>query len=176
VSGTNILVIPGAPTAQDITILSAPKQATYYKSIQQPLVNANTDITFDLTGSWNNDGGYITHTPGSADFIVIQTGLYSLEFNVSVNANGATWNSALNKVVSIDITRPSIPEQAVIQNSGLQAVNISYQQAVATSYYLVAGDVINFRTTLAFATAIPFVIGVQNTFDLNTFVSWKFIS
>lgn len=177
VAGTGVSLSPGSPTAQDISISVSPVyQATYYKSVQQSLVNPNTDITFDLTGSWNNDGGYITHTPGSANFTVVQTGLYSLEFNVSIDANGATWNTGVNKVVSIDITRPTITEQAVIQNSALQANSTSYQQAVATSYYLVAGDVINFRTTLAFATATPFVVPVQNTFDLNTFVSWQFIS
>jgi len=149
-------------------------QATYYKSVQQNLVSPDTDITFDLTGSWNNPNGYITHVDGTKDFTVVQTGLYQLEFNISVNANGATWNAGVNKVVSIDITRTT--EQAVIQNSSSVANSLSYQQSVVTSYYLVAGDVINLRSTLAYATATPFAVGFLNTFDLNTFFNWRFIS
>jgi len=172
-AGTNIQL---APSGNNIKINNRPLQATYYKSVQQNLINANTDITFDLTGAWNNTGGYITHTNGTKDFTVVMAGLYQLEFNVSIDANGATWNNSVNKLVSIDITRIGIPEQAVISNSAIQAVNTSYQQSVAATYYLNAGDVINFRTTLAFATATPFAVGVQNTFDLNTFVSWTLIS
>lgn len=151
-------------------------QATYYKSVQQSLVNADTDITFDLVGAWNNDGGYITHVNGTKDFTVVQTGLYQLEFNIFINANGSTWNTGVNKSVSIDITRPTIAEQAVIQNSSSVANSISYQQSVAATYYLVAGDVINLRSTLAFATATPFAVPLTNTFDLNTFFNWRFIS
>ena len=134
----------------------------------------NTDITFDLTGAWNNDGGYITHTNGTTAFTVAVAGLYQLEFNISINANGATWNNGVNKTVSIDITRTT--EQAVIQNNALVAISQSYQQAVASSYYLNAGDVINLRSTLAFATATPFAVGVLNTFDLNTFFTWRYIT
>jgi len=166
-------------SGNDIEIQAVPVgvyQATYYKSVQQNLVNADTDITFDSTGAWNNPNGYITHVNGTKDFTVVQAGLYQLEFNISVNANGATWNTGVNKVVSIDITRPNLGEHAVIQNSSSVANSLSYQQSVVTSYYLMAGDVINLRSTLAFATATPFVIGVLNTFDLNTFFNWRFIS
>ena len=162
------------PNATYWRVVSSVYQATYYKSVQQNLVNANTDITFDLTGAWNNDGGYITHTNGTTAFTVAVAGLYQLEFNISINANGATWNNGVNKAVSIDITRTT--EQAVIQNNSIVAVNQSYQQAVASSYYLDVGDVINLRSTLAFATATPFAVGVLNTFDLNTFFTWQYIT
>ena len=58
----------------------------------------------------------------------------------------------------------------------MMQTGLSYQQSVVTSYYLLAGDVINLRNTLAFATATPFAIGILNTFDLNTFFNWSFIS
>jgi len=166
-------------SGQNIQLQSATQpvyQATYYKSVQQNLVNANTDITFDVVATWSNANGYITHTNGTTDFTVAVAGLYQLEFNISINANGATWNTALNKAVSIDITRPTIAEQAVIQNNALVANNTSYQQAVASSFYLNVGDVINLRSTLAFASATPFAVGIQNTFDLNTFFTWRYIS
>jgi len=172
---------PSVPSANWVLIPSSgggPQvyQATYYKSVQQNLISPNTDITFDEVGAWNNDGGYITHTNGTADFTVVQTGLYQLEFNIGVNANGATWNNTSNKAVAIDITRAALGEQAVIQNNALTAINTSYQQAVASSFYLEAGDIINLRNTLPFATATPFAVGVLNTFDLNTFFTWVFIS
>ena len=162
------------PNATYWRVVSSVYQATYYKSVQQNLVNSNTDITFDLTGAWNNDGGYITHTSGTTDFTVVVAGLYQLEFNISINANGATWNNGVNKAVSIDITRTT--EQAVIQNNALTAVSQSYQQAVASSFYLNVGDIINLRSTLAFATATPFAVGILNTFDLNTFFTWQYIT
>ena len=149
-------------------------QATYYKSVQQNLTNPNTDIIFDMTATWNNDNGYITHTSGTSVFTVAVAGLYQLEFNISINANGATWNTGVNKALSIDITRTT--EQAVIQNNAMVANSQSYQQAVASSFYLNVGDVINLRNTLAFASAIPFAVGVLNTFDLNTFFTWRYIT
>lgn len=169
----NVVPTTLAPNWQ---VLRQVYQATYYKSVQQNLVNANTDITFDSTGSWNNDGGYITHTNGTSNFTVVVAGLYQLEFNISINANGATWNQSVNKATSIDITRVGNPEQAVIQNNALTAIGQSYQQAVASSFYLNVGDIINLRSTLAFATATPFAVGILNTFDLNTFFTWTYIS
>jgi len=165
--GNNIeLTIPNPPVYR----------ATYYKSVRQNLINADTDITFDVVAPWSNINGYITHTSGTANFRVAVAGLYQLEFNISINANGATWNNALNKIVSIDITRTPSGERAVIQNDALTAVSTSYQQAVASSFYLEVGDIINLRNTLAFASATPFAVGVQNTFDLNTFFTWTFVA
>ena len=89
---------PAAPTAPLY-------QATYYKSVDQSLTNGSTDITFDVNAAWNNDGGYITHASGSKDFIVVQDGLYQLEWNASIVTNGASWNNSINKILSIDITR-----------------------------------------------------------------------
>ena len=171
-AGNNIaltITYPVPPTPQVY-------QATYYKSVQQNLISPNTDITFDELGSWNNDGGYITHTNGTADFTVVEAGLYQLEFNISVAANGATWNNTSNKAVAIDITRAALGEQAVIQNNALTAINTSYQQAVASSFYLEAGDIINLRSTLPLSSGTPFAVGVQNTFDLNTFFAWTFVA
>jgi hypothetical protein len=153
-----------------------PPQATYYKSVQQNLVNGSTDITFDTVGSWSNIEGYITHVSGTKDFTVARTGLYQLEFNLSVIPNGATWNTAVNKSVNIDITRPPVPEQAIIQNNAVVANNLPYHQSVASTFYLEVGDVINLRSFLAFASAVPYAQGVQNGIDLNTFFSWRYVS
>jgi hypothetical protein len=179
ISGSPTLAISNVATINGIAYpppSPAVYQATYYKSVNQNLVNADTDITFDALGSWNNIGGYITHTSGTKDFTVVIAGLYQLEFNVSIDANGATWNNSVNKSVAIDITRIGIPEQAVIINTGMKQNGLSYQQQVSSSYYLQVGDIINCRTVLAYASATPFCVGVQNTFDLNTFFTWRYIT
>jgi len=151
-------------------------QATYYKSGNQSLINGSTDITFDQDASWNNANGYITHASGTGNFVVVKAGLYQLEFNLSVNANSATWNVNTNKTVSIDITRSPSAEQVVIGQTNLVATTQSYTQSVVSTFNLEAGDIINLRHFGNFATATPFVQGVQNTIDLNTWFTWRFVS
>jgi hypothetical protein len=151
-------------------------QSTYYKTAQQNLINGSTDITFDGDASWNNSNGYITHSASSADFVVAQAGLYQLEFNASVAANGGTWNTALNGTVSIDITRTPTTEQVTIAQSAVLATTQNYTQSVASTFYLESGDVINLRVQRNFSTATPFVQPLANTFDLNTWFSWRYVS
>jgi hypothetical protein len=154
-------------------------QATYYKTAPQTLsATGNTDITFESTGAWNNTGGYITHTDGTKDFTVVQTGLYQLEFNAAVLANGAVYSlTTIAKSVAIDITRPAspVPEQSIIINSALQASLQNYAQCVSATYYLQANDVINLRVGNLFTGGPPTIQPLQNTFDLNTFFTWRFI-
>jgi hypothetical protein len=154
------------------------KQATYYKSVNQNLTIPNTDITFDQTGAWNNDGGYITHISGTTNFTVVQTGLYQLEFMATILLNNGSISPTVSRGVFIDITRPSIAEQSVISNTGLQAVGNYSTQTIAT-FYLIAGDVINCRINNPYTLGIPTppqAQGVANTFDLNTFFTWRFLS
>jgi len=151
-------------------------QATYYKSSAQTLTSGNTDVTFDLTGSWNNTGGYITHVDGTTTFTVVQTGIYQLEFNATVLANGAVYTTASGKSLGIDITRSPTAEQSVIINSALQATGLNYVMSVGTSYYLIAGDVINLRVGNTFTGGPPTLQQLQNTFDLNTFFTWTYVS
>jgi hypothetical protein len=165
-------VVPGANPCGVIPVY----QATYYKSVAQTLVSGNNDMTFNLSGSWNNVNGYISHTSGSTDFTVHKTGLYLLEFNAFIFANGATWGTGTNKTISIDITRSPTSEQAIISQSGLTASAINYSQCVSATKYLIAGDVINLRLTLTFAAGPPTALGVVNTFDLNTFFTWRFLN
>lgn len=176
--GTNTLAITGVSTINGLPWPSGSGtvySATYYKSTTQTLTSGNTDVTFDLTGSWNNTGGYITHTNGTTVFTVVQTGLYQLEFNAFVNTNGAAYLTTTNKNVAIDITRGG-SEQAVIANTALQASAINYAQSITSTYFLEAGDVINLRVANTFTGGPPTVAGVLSTFDLNTFFTWTYVS
>ena len=151
-------------------------QATYYKSAVQNLTNGSTDITFDEEGSWNNDNGYITHTGGSADFTVVQAGLYQLEWNTTVQANGATWTTTTSKFISIDVTRSPTAEQAVIGQSALIPSPTNYAQSICSTYNLEAGDVINCRIVNSFTGGPPQAVGLQNTIDLNTWFTWRYVA
>lgn len=151
-------------------------QSTYYKSVNQNLNNGSTDITFDVNAAWNNGGGYIAHTSGSTDFTVVQAGLYQLEWNSSIVANGSTWNTGTNKVNSIDITRSPNAEQVVISQTATTASGLNYTQSVCSTVRLEVGDIINLRVQSNFSTAIPYAQAVTSTFDLNTWFSWRFIA
>ena len=146
----------------------------YYKSANQNLVSGSTDITFDLTQTWNNTGGFISHTNGTANFTVNQTGLYQLEFNLTVNANSATWNTGTNKVISIDITRIGIAEVVAFGQANNTATTTNYIQSTSAIFYLNVGDIINCRCQCNFAAAIPNAAGAIG-FDLNTWFTWKYI-
>jgi hypothetical protein len=169
-----------AVRGQDVELdIPAVKQATYYKSAPQNMINGGngTDVSFDLSGAWNNDGGYITHTDGTTDFTVVQPGLYHLEFNAQIASNGATWGTGSNKTINIEITRSPNGERAITQQACLTASNNPYGQSVSATYRLNAGDIINLRLFNSHGTAnIPTILGVQDTFDLNTFFSWRIIT
>jgi hypothetical protein len=175
--GKQGLIGPAGPTGP---AGSTPQQyfGQYYKSVAQTLNNGNTDITFDLEQSWNNVGSYITHTAGTTDFTVGLPGLYQLEFNCLVLANGAIYSlTSIGKSVSIDITRSPTAEQTVVSNNSLQASLQNYAMSVSGTFYLNVGDVINLRVGNLFTAGSgpPTVQALANTFDLNTFFTWRFI-
>lgn len=147
--------------------------AQYYKSVNQNLTSGATDITFDLTQSWNNTGGYITHTNGTTNFTVAKEGLYQLEWNASI-LGSASASTSLLKQLSIDILRPPLAEQITIAQNASIPTTANYGQSVSATFYLVTGDVINCRVVNTF-TGTASALGFTNTFDLNTWFSWKYI-
>jgi hypothetical protein len=150
--------------------------ATYYKSANQVITTSGaTDISFDRQSSHNNTGGYITHatTSNTKDFVVVQPGLYLLEWNASILGTSST-STDLLKQLSIDITRAPLVEQVTItQNASIPTAR-NYGQSVSATFYLQAGDVINCRVVNTFTGTIS-VLGFVNTFDLNTWFTWTFI-
>jgi hypothetical protein len=181
VGGSGISV---TPAGSNITIATTGAgsvfQATYYKSANQnlqPPPGGSTDITFDLTAAWNNDGGYITHVNTTTVFTVVQAGLYQLEWNASVSPSGATWNPGTVKIASIDITRIGFAEQIAIgQTFATSDALNTYIQNVCSSFYLNVGDIINLRLQTSNSTATPVCLGVGTGPDLNTWFTWRYIS
>ena len=150
----------------------------YYKSTAQTLTNGNTDITFDLTSSWNNTGGFITHANGTKDFTVVQPGLYQLDVSCLVLANGATYTAAaIGKSLNIDITRSPSAEQSIIGNTAYQTTTQNYNMTLSGTFYLNGGDVINLRVGNTWTGGgPPTLAAVANTYDLNTFFTWTFLN
>jgi archaellum component FlaG (FlaF/FlaG flagellin family) len=173
---TTNITLPSVAFLQDSPGGGAIFQATYYKSAVQNLASGATDITFDLSGAWSNAGGYITHTDGSAVFTVVQAGLYQLEFNTTILANGATWATTSNKGIDIDITRSPTAEQIVLGQSAFMASGTNYLQSTCSTFNLEAGDVINCRVSNTFSGGPAQAQCVQNTIDLNTFFTWTYVS
>jgi len=145
----------------------------YFKSANQTLSNGATDITFDRQQPWNNTGGYINHTTGTANFTVAKTGLYHLEWNASILGASST-STDLLKQLTIDITRPPLVEQVTISQNASIPTARNYGQSVSATFYLVSGDVINCRVVNTH-TGPASVSGLTNTFDLNTWFTWKYI-
>ena len=144
----------------------------YYKSANQVLVSGSTDITFDREQTWNNTGSYITHTSGSTDFVVQKSGLYQLEWTVTITS--ATWTDLL-KQISIDITRSPLVEQVTIAQNASIPTGRNYGQSVSGTFYLLTGDVINCRVVNTFTSGTSSALGFTTTFDLNTWFTWKYI-
>jgi len=150
-------------------------QATYYKSVQQNLTSGATDLTFNVEGSWNNSNGLITHSSGSTDFVVVQAGLYQLEFNATIVSNGAGWTNLL-KQISVDITRSPTAEVVTIAQNGSMPTNTNYGQSLCSTFNLEAGDVINCRVVNTYTSGTPYAQGVTNTIDLNTWFTWRYVA
>jgi len=152
----------------------AVRQATYYKNTAQSLPNGTPlDISFDGSGAWNNYGGYILHTPGATTFTVVQAGLYNLGLNVSVLANGSSWTPYSNHIITVNITRSGIAQQIVISQTASTASAVNYTQSLSSDFYLNATDVIKLTAQLNYTIATPTIQPVANTFDLNTFFTWR---
>ena len=189
VAGTTAQAISGVSpllTSESIVVTSVVRniptvspvayQATYYKNANQNLTSGSTDLTFDSVGSWNNDGGYITHTSGSTAFTVVQPGLYQLEFNATIVANGSTNLVSTQKLLSVDITRSPTAEVVVIQQNTTISSGLTYGQSLSSTFYLQVGDVINCRILNTFTGGPAQAQGVQNTFDLSTWFTWRYMS
>jgi hypothetical protein len=145
----------------------------YYKTTTQNAPTGSTDVTFDGTASWNNANGYITHTNGTANFVCQQAGVYQLELNLYMSANGSTWTT-LAKDVAINITRIGIAEQQILRNRFSVATSIDWSNSLVGTVRLEAGDIIQNVVTQT-VTGTPLIQGLQNTFDYNTTFTFKVI-
>lgn len=149
--------------------------AQYYKSVAQNAPTGVTDVTYDLTQTWNNTGGYITHTNGTTDFVVTREGIYQLEFSLATLSNGGSW-SQLGKSATIFITRGGAGTQTILTNTFNISSATNYGSQVVGTVYLLVGDVIKCSSG-GYVTGGPVLItGILNTFDYNTTFTWRLLN
>lgn len=163
-------------TAQDPVIDYPILQGTYYNTSNLPLTSPDTDITFS-TAEPGNLGINIQHVAGSEDFTVTTPGLYQLEFNASIFGNGATWTAATSKYISIDLTRDVSPPltKSIISQYANNPPGLDYSQSICATYNLIPGDVLKCRIHITFTGVTSPEARADDSFDLNTWFSWRFI-
>ena len=144
----------------------------YYKTTNQTGASGVTNVTFNAIQPWSNIGGYITHVSGTDDFVVVQTGLYQVEFALLVTGNGATWVSS--KQASINIVR-GVNNALLQQSTSVPSTN-GYGIQVTGTLYLLAGDVINCLSVGNLTSGNVLINGLTNVFDYNTTFTWTFIN
>jgi len=164
-------VVPGADPCTEPPSLFI---GQYFKLTNQTLTSGATDVIFNALQPWNNSDGYIQHTSGTSDFTVVKTGLYQLEFNVSILGTSST-STDLLKQISINITRAPLTEQVTIAQNASIPSGRSYGQSVNATFYLLVGDVVDCRVSNTF-TGVAVLLGLANSFDLNTWFTWRYIN
>jgi len=147
--------------------------AQYYKSTSQILASGSIAITYDSTQTWNNPNGFITHNGFGADFVVVRTGIYQVEFALTVTANSTNWNTV--RTASINIVRGAI-NNAVLSQGSHPPTNTDYTQQVVGTLYLLAGDIVRCVHTGVNQNGNGVAaIVLLNTFDYNTTFTWTLL-
>lgn len=147
--------------------------AQYYKSTSQILASGSFSITFDVTQTWNNPNGFITHNGISADFVVVREGVYQVEFALTVTANSTNWNTV--RTASINIVRGAV-NNAVLSQGSHPPSNTDYTLQVVGTLYLLPGDIVRcVHTGVNQSGAGVAVRGLLNTFDYNTTFTWTLL-
>ena len=178
IPGANWDVVVKASTTGTATDGAAPTPpepfiGQYYKTTTQNAPTGTTEVTFDAEVNWNNTNGYITHTNGTADFSCQQAGVYQLELNLFMSANGSTWTT-LAKDVAINITRIAIAEQQILRNRFSVATSIDWSNTLVGTVELQAGDIVQCVVTQT-VTGTPRIQGLLNTFDYNTTFTFTYV-
>jgi hypothetical protein len=154
---------------------SEPSVALFSSSIPKNLSGGGTTLGFDTNASYNSPVVVNTYdgVSNTSTFTIGASGLYSLEVNVSVAANGATWSVPL-RTLSVLLSRGG-----TLVTMAAATVNISsgvnYTVHSSSVFPFLVGDTLQMTLTGAISTGTPTVLGVANTFDLNTWVTFQYI-
>jgi len=154
---------------------SEPSVALFSSSIAKNLSGGGTTLGFNTNASWNSPIVLNTYDSGAntSTFTIGASGLYQLEVNASIAANGATWAVPLRSL-SVLLTRGG-----TLVTMAASTVNISsgvnYTIHSSSVFPFLVGDTIQMSLTGAISTGTPTVLGTANTFDLNTWVTFQYI-
>jgi len=142
----------------------------FYKTASQNFSSGNLHITYDAHKDWT-DFSAISQRDAS-NFEVNISGVYYLDFNVSVNPGGATWTNS-SKTAMIDLNRGGT-ELAITAQYGFQNSGVFYALSTNCIYELFPGDIVNTRTVSSH-TGTMNIANIASGFDLNTYFTWRLI-
>lgn len=161
--------------AYSVPPTSDPSVAVFSSSISKTLLTGGTVLGFNTNASYNTPIVLNTFNGASniSTFTIGASGLYSLEANVSVSANGATWSAplrSLNVLLTRGGTTVTMAASTVNISSG-----VDYTIHSSSVFNFRVGDTIQFQLTGAITTGSPFAVGTTNTFDLNSWITFQYI-
>lgn len=154
-----------------------PEVALFYQTGSEALGASATNVLGFSSGATYNSPivtNSYTASPDQSIFTVNVSGLYQLEGHISVAPNGATW-TAEGKSLYFTITRAGSGAIATVTTSTQALTGTSYSIALTGTYPLQQGDQIQLVHGQSGVTGNPLARGLENGFDLNTWVTFTFV-
>lgn len=153
-----------------VNLLENPKMGQFYKTAGQSFPTGSLHITWDAHKDWTDFSAIFQRD--ASNFEVNISGVYYLDFNVSVNPTGATWTNE-SKIATIDLRRGA-SELAITALYGFQVSGTFYALSTNCIYELFPGDVINCRTVSSHSGTMN-IASIGSGYDLNTYFTWRLI-
>jgi hypothetical protein len=154
---------------------SEPSIAFFGKSGPENLPTGTTTIGFDTNAPFNT--GIVTNTytlvGDNSTFTIGASGLYQVEANLTVSANGATWALPL-KTLNVVLTRNATTATIASSTVNITSTN-NYAIHSSMLFPFLTGDTIQIQHVHTITGGTPTALGLQSGFDLNTWVSFQFI-
>jgi len=154
---------------------SEPSVALFSSSTAKVLLTTGTTLGYDTNATYNSPIVVNSFNAPSniSTFTIGASGLYSIEANTAVAANGSTWANPL-RTLNLRLTRGG----TTVTMSGMTAnitSGVDYTLHSSCVFPLKVGDTIQVQHTGTIATGSPTALGLQNTFDLNTWIVFQYI-
>jgi hypothetical protein len=113
--------------------------------------------------------------PTGSTFTIGASGLYQVEANLSVAANGAGWtNPNQMKTLNLALTRSGVTAVIAAATVNITTGN-NYSIHCSLTFPFRTGDTLQFQHISTLSSGTPTALGLQNGFDLNTWVTFQYI-
>lgn len=148
----------------------------FSKSAAENLPTGSTVIGFDTNNSVNSPiiTNQYTLVGDNSTFVVNTSGIYTVEGNISVSANGATW-AVLQKTFGVQLTRGATSNILIGSVTANQTSTNNYSFHVNFTFPFLVGDQIQFVHTGTVTSGTPTALGLASGFDLNTWCVFTFV-
>ena len=156
---------------------SEPSIAMFSKSAAENLPTGTTTIGYDTNASWNSPIVVNTYDVGTdnSTFTIGASGIYQIEANLTVAANGAGWtNPNQMKTLNILLTRGGVTATIAAATVNITTGN-NYAIHSSLSFPFVVGDTLQIQHVATLSSGTPTALGLANGFDLNTWITFQYI-